>query len=68
MIAEGCAVGEGNVDIPLTIETLAQKSPHARGLHLIVELGWNPIPEGKTSEEVRLELFHRSIEYVKSIL
>jgi len=68
MLPVGCALGEGNVDIPLAIETLAAKSPHAEGLHLIIEIGWEPVPEGKTQEENRLDLFHKSITYLKSIL
>ncbi len=68
MLPVGCAVGDGNVDIPLAIKTLAEKCPHAKGLHLIIELGWEPVPEGKTQEENRLDLFHKSIAYLKSIL
>jgi hypothetical protein len=38
-------MGEGIVDIEDAIETLARKSKHAQGLHLIVETGtggWAP--------------------------
>jgi len=51
-----CAVmmGEGIVDIEDAIETIARKSKHARGLHLIVETGatgWAPQYKDMPMEE-----------------
>lgn len=40
MIAVGCAVGQGNVDIPRVLDALLENSPVRDGLQLIVELGW----------------------------
>jgi sugar phosphate isomerase/epimerase len=68
MLPLGCAVGDGNVDIPLAIETMAAKSPCAEGLHLIIELGWQPTLPGMTREETTLDMFHRSVEYLKTLL
>jgi len=68
LIPVGCALGEGNVDIAEAVKTLAEQSPHAEGLHLIIELGWERIPEGKTREEVRYHQFHQSIRYLKELL
>ncbi len=68
MIPVGCAVGDGNVDIPKAIQTLAEVSPHANGLHLIIELGWWRVPEGMTDEDYKRELFHKSIKYVQGLL
>ncbi len=68
MLPIGCAVGEGNVDIPLAVDTFAAKSPYAEGLHLIIELGWQPVTPGMTREESTLDMFHRSVEYLKTLI
>ncbi|MBN1402098.1 MAG: sugar phosphate isomerase/epimerase [Anaerolineae bacterium] len=67
MLAIGVACGEGNVDLPLCLDELVAKCPHAEGLHLIVELGWDPPLPGMTPDESRTELFHRSVNYLKQI-
>ncbi len=36
----GVAVGEGNVNIPLALETLVRKARIKEGLHIIIECGW----------------------------
>jgi sugar phosphate isomerase/epimerase len=63
----GCALGEGNVDIPRAVDLLAEKSPHAEGLHLIIELGWDIPYPGKTQAETRLDMFHRSVQVLKGL-
>jgi sugar phosphate isomerase/epimerase len=68
MIAVGTAVGEGDIDIPLAIDTLAEKSPCAEGLHLIVETGWNDIPPDVDRDEYMRDVFHRSISYLQDLL
>jgi len=67
MVPVGCAVGDGHVDIPAAIAALEQQSPWAKGLHLIIELGWDRIPEGQSRDQVRLDMFHKSIEYLKKL-
>jgi 3-oxoisoapionate decarboxylase len=66
MIPVGCAVGEGHVDIPRAIKALAEQSPWANGLHLIIELGWERYPEGANRDDLRREMFHKSIDYLKA--
>ena len=69
MIALGTAVGEGDVDMPRAIETLAEQSPRAEGLHLIVETGWmGEIPSDVDSDEHLRDVFHRSISYLQNLL
>jgi len=68
MLPVGCAVGDGHVDIDLAVKTLAEKCPYAEGLHLIIELGWEPVEEGKTREQNSYDMFHKSIDYLKGIL
>ncbi|MDR1711780.1 MAG: sugar phosphate isomerase/epimerase [Propionibacteriaceae bacterium] len=53
----GCHLGEGNVDVVHAIEILAERSPKANGLHLIVEAGWEP--EGDFPEAVPDPLAYR---------
>lgn len=67
MLPIGCACGEGNVNLARCLDELAAKCPHAEGLHLIVELGWDPALPGMSPEESRRELFHRSVEYLKRL-
>jgi sugar phosphate isomerase/epimerase len=62
LIPVGCHLGEGHVDVPKAIETLAQLSPKAEGLHLIVEAGWEP--EGCPEETIpHLELRRSILEH-----
>jgi len=68
MLPIGCTVGDGDVDIPLCIETLVKECPHAEGLHLIIELGWDPIQEGMTAEESRVDLFEKSVKYLQGLI
>jgi len=67
MVPVGCAVGDGHVDIPATIAAFERDSPWAQGLHLIIELSWERIPEGQSRDEGRLDMFHKSIEYLKKL-
>jgi 3-oxoisoapionate decarboxylase len=68
MMPEGCALGQGHVDIAKAVRTLAEKSPLANGLHLIIELGWVPIPEGRQSSEVMRETFDESVTYLRRLV
>jgi sugar phosphate isomerase/epimerase len=68
MLPIGCACGEGNVDLAMCIDELATKSPYAEGLHLIIELGWDPILPGMDKDASRIELFHRSVDYLKGLI
>jgi len=68
MLPIGCACGEGDVDLAMCVDELAAKSPFAEGLHLIVELGWDPQLPGMDKDASRYELFHRSIKYLKGLI
>jgi len=68
LIPVGCAVGDGNVNIPQAIQTLAEKSPYAQGLHLIIEIGWWRVPEGQNENDYKRDLFERSIRYLQGLL
>jgi sugar phosphate isomerase/epimerase len=67
MLPIGVACGEGNVDLGRCLDELVANCPHAEGLHLIVELGWDPPLPGMSHEESRTELFHRSVAYLKQL-
>lgn len=66
--ARGCALGEGNVDIPRAIDLLDKRSPHANGLHLIVEVGWPNYKKGIDKKVQDKLMVERSIEYLKNLL
>jgi sugar phosphate isomerase/epimerase len=68
MIAVGCDLGEGNIDIPEILRLIAEKSPHAEGLHLIIEPGWIPRDPNLTRDEQMVGFFERSLAYLKGLL
>jgi 3-oxoisoapionate decarboxylase len=68
MMPEGCVLGQGHVDIPAAILMLAEKSPWAENLHLIIEIGWVPVPQDRPWPEVKREIFDQSIAYLRNTL
>jgi sugar phosphate isomerase/epimerase len=67
-LAQGCAVGDGNVDIPKMIDWLDKKSPYAEGMHLIIEQGWMYVPEGETGASWNAKCLKKGMPYLKSLL
>ncbi|MBP7402391.1 MAG: sugar phosphate isomerase/epimerase [Clostridia bacterium] len=66
----GCALGDGHADVDRIVRILAEKSPYAKGLHLIVECGWVEPVEGLTKEEAGLRslaMYEKSWNYLKQI-
>ncbi|MDR1108742.1 MAG: sugar phosphate isomerase/epimerase [Spirochaetaceae bacterium] len=66
--ARGCAVGDGNVNIPRAIDLLDQKSPFARGLHLIIEQGWMNYDKVTDREAYDKECVHKGLKYLQRVL
>jgi sugar phosphate isomerase/epimerase len=70
--ARGCAVGDGNVDIPRALELLDQKSPFSKGLHLVIEQGWMNYDHLPNDAEARAaydkECVHKGLKYLKGLL
>ncbi|MDR1972147.1 MAG: sugar phosphate isomerase/epimerase [Treponema sp.] len=70
--ARGCAVGDGNVDIPRALDLLDQKSPFSKGLHLVIEQGWMNYDNIPKDEEARAaydkECVHKGLKYLKGLL
>ncbi|MDR0416843.1 MAG: sugar phosphate isomerase/epimerase [Propionibacteriaceae bacterium] len=68
----GCRLGEGSVDIPNAIRLLAERSPKAEGLHLIVEAGWEPegdIPEAVVPPlELRIQILEHGVGYLRQLV
>ncbi|WP_028611489.1 sugar phosphate isomerase/epimerase family protein [Paenibacillus harenae] len=67
LTAFGCVLGEGHVDIPKALSLLAQKSPRADGLHLIVEPGWMLFDAARDTASQSEEYFRESIHYLQSL-
>lgn len=64
-----CMIGEGFVDIEDAIETMARKSKHAVGLHLIVETGAGYFPYADLSDVERDALQKKFYDaYVERLL
>jgi sugar phosphate isomerase/epimerase len=70
--ARGCAVGDGNVDIPCALDLLDQKSPFSKGLHLVIEQGWMNYDHLPNDAEARAaydkECVHKGLRYLKGLL
>ncbi|MBI3971892.1 MAG: sugar phosphate isomerase/epimerase [Chloroflexi bacterium] len=58
-IPVGCALGEGNVDVPAIVARLAREAPEPQTLPLVVEVNWPP--EGQDAAE----LIVRSVRYLR---
>ena len=66
----GCALGEGHAEVEKILRILAEKSPYANGLHLIVENGWVEPVEGMSEEDSgkrSLEMYEKGITFLKKI-
>ena len=66
--ARGVVLGEGNVDIPRTIDILDQKCPHANGLHLVLELGWANYVDDVPRDIQNRELTEKCLVYLHDLL
>ena len=66
--ARGCAVGDGNVDIPQAIESLDRKCPRANGLHLVIEQGWLDYETGIDKRIQSIQALEKGMKYLKSLL
>ncbi|MDR2374101.1 MAG: sugar phosphate isomerase/epimerase [Bifidobacteriaceae bacterium] len=68
----GCRLGEGHVDVPRALYLLAERSPAAEGLHLIVEPGWEPqgdIPEAVLPPlELRHQIMDHGVAYLREFV
>ena len=66
--ARGCAIGDGNIDIPYIIDLLDKKSPFASGLRLIIEQGWMYVPEGIDSGQYNRDCLLKGMKYLNGLL
>jgi sugar phosphate isomerase/epimerase len=66
--ARGCAVGDGNVDIPRALDLLDRQSPFSNGLHLIIEQGWMNYDGITDRAAYDKECVHKGLKYLKGLL
>jgi 3-oxoisoapionate decarboxylase len=62
---EGCVLGEGEIDVAWIIDELRRRSPRARALRLIVEVGWPPEVAGEDSDEQLRAMTRASLDYLR---
>ena len=62
---EGCALGEGEIDVPWIISELRRSSPRGDALRLIVEVGWPPKPSGDAGKQLR-SMTRASLAYLRA--
>nr|WP_275900886.1 TIM barrel protein [Paenibacillus periandrae] len=65
--AFGCAFGEGHVDLPRAVQLLAERSPRAEGLHLIIEPGWMRWDPERDVSVQEAEFYAQSVAYLKEL-
>lgn len=64
----GCRLGDGHLDFPRALQLLATRSPCARGLHLLVEAGWETFdPPGPRATELRKEILEDGVRYLQDL-
>jgi 3-oxoisoapionate decarboxylase len=66
--ARGCAVGDGNVDIPKALKLLDEKSPFTKGLHIVIEQGWMNYDNITDKPAYDKECVHKGLKYLKSLI
>jgi len=65
----GCPLGEGNVDLEMAIDLLMEKSPHAYGLHLVLEQGWyGGLDKGYDRRLYNYMVMEKGLEYLKKLI
>ena len=69
LVPRGCRLGEGHVDQRRAVELFAQLSPRAKGLHLIVEAGWETFdPTGPGAVELKTSLLEHGVRYLNDLV
>lgn len=69
LVPRGCRLGEGHVDLRRAVELFARSSPHARGLHLIVEAGWETFdPAGPGAVELKRYLLEDGVRHLNTLV
>ncbi|MCL2477962.1 MAG: sugar phosphate isomerase/epimerase [Treponema sp.] len=66
--ARGCAVGDGNVNIPKALDLLDKKSPHSKGLHIVIEQGWMNYDNITDKPAYDKECVHKGLAYLKKLI
>jgi sugar phosphate isomerase/epimerase len=66
--ARGCAVGDGNVDIPKALDLLDKKSPFSKGLHIVIEQGWMNYQGITDKQAYDKECVHKGLKYLKGLI
>jgi hypothetical protein len=64
----GCALGRGIVDIARALRLVGERSPHARGMHVAIEIAWVESSPGEDRRELMKDLFAESIAYLGDLV
>ena len=65
----GCPLGDGNVDIAEAIQILREQSPHAQGLHLVLEQGWYGGLGGDMDKRLyNYMVMEKGLKYLKQLI
>lgn len=65
----GCPLGEGHVDFPRAVELIAERSPRPRGMHLLVEAGWETFDSpGARATQLRQDLLEHGVSYLQQLI
>jgi sugar phosphate isomerase/epimerase len=66
--ARGCPLGQGHVDLPRALDLLETYSPHAEGLHLVLEQDWLDYAPGADRREQDRATLEQSLDYLKNLI
>lgn len=68
IIPRGVRLGEGHIDFPRALRLLAERSPRAEGLHLIIETGWETFDPGADIDAFKRAVLEEGVEYLRDLV
>jgi sugar phosphate isomerase/epimerase len=69
ILPRGCRLGEGHVDFRRALLLLAERSPKAEGLHLVVEAGWETFDAAaENAQELKQALLEQGVGYLRELV
>jgi len=68
IIPRGVRLGEGHIDFQRALRLLAERSPKAEGLHLIIETGWETFDAGSDIDEFKRAVLEEGVDYLRDLV
>lgn len=69
ILPKGCELGQGHVDLVRAARLFAERSPRAKGLHLITEAGWETFdPAADNAVDLKKALLEQGVRYLTDLV